>query len=272
MDKDEASNNGDKCKKKKTLESNDLGNLRRRLIGMKALRSILGWRTTTWRRTWSAWEMKDDPSNLSRWKHKLRFHNRGSMCDTHMTRWTYEGHHWIQKDGTAHASKRMMWLPLSWKCWGSWQHSWRRKKCSGPMELEPRWYPMTLSWQSEVTARQRQIGSVDVQRKKKRQLMMSDPQKKHLRDWWSRGVDLQRRFEGWAPRNFLETHHSGIGPVAKTCAVQVCWLRFSHRPWRGTQFTTKCGPVLGKNSHVAEIAGCSNWSKVRTLGEQMCKC
>ena len=43
---------------------------------MKAQRSILGWRTTTWWRNRSAWVMATDPTNVTRWKHKFGFHNR----------------------------------------------------------------------------------------------------------------------------------------------------------------------------------------------------
>ena len=42
---------------------------------LQALRSILGWRTTAWRRSRSSWSMTWDPYNLQRWKHKVGFHN-----------------------------------------------------------------------------------------------------------------------------------------------------------------------------------------------------
>ena len=49
---------------------------------VKALRSILGWRTTTWWRRRSAWRMATDPIDITRWKHKFGFHNRRVQWDT----------------------------------------------------------------------------------------------------------------------------------------------------------------------------------------------
>ena len=63
---------------------------------MRALRSILGWRTTAWWRNRSAWEMATDPNNVQRWKHKLGFHNRGVQWDTPMSRWAGEEKDWVQ--------------------------------------------------------------------------------------------------------------------------------------------------------------------------------
>ena len=48
---------------------------------LKALRSVIGWRTTAWWRNRSAWGMKWDPLNFTCWKHKWRFHNRGVTWD-----------------------------------------------------------------------------------------------------------------------------------------------------------------------------------------------
>ena len=47
---------------------------------LKALRYVIGWRTTAWWRNMSAWGMKWDPLNITCWKHKWRFHNRGVTC------------------------------------------------------------------------------------------------------------------------------------------------------------------------------------------------
>ena len=57
---------------------------------MRALRSILGWRTTTRWRNRNGWGMKTDPTNVTRWKHKFVFHNRGVLCDTPVTKWAGE--------------------------------------------------------------------------------------------------------------------------------------------------------------------------------------
>ena len=53
---------------------------------MTALRSILGWRTPTWWRNKSAWDIATDGTNVTRWKHKFGFHNRGVQRDTPMVK------------------------------------------------------------------------------------------------------------------------------------------------------------------------------------------
>ena len=63
---------------------------------LKALRSMLGWRTTTCWRNRCAWGIATDPTNVARWKHKIRFHNRGVQCDTPMSRCAGEEKDWIQ--------------------------------------------------------------------------------------------------------------------------------------------------------------------------------
>ena len=52
------------------------------VLVVKALRSLLRWRTTTWWRNRSLWKMRVDPMNVSRWKHKCGFHNRGVVWNT----------------------------------------------------------------------------------------------------------------------------------------------------------------------------------------------
>ena len=49
---------------------------------MRALRSVPGWRTTAWWRSWASWCMAWDPTDVIRWKHKVGFHNRGIQWDT----------------------------------------------------------------------------------------------------------------------------------------------------------------------------------------------
>ena len=39
----------------------------------------------------SAWSMRVDPTNVSRWNHKLGFHERRVVLDTPLTRWAGEG-------------------------------------------------------------------------------------------------------------------------------------------------------------------------------------
>ena len=60
------------------------------VLVMMALRSILGWRSAAWWWNRSAWCMKTDPMNVTRWKHKFGFHNRGVMRDIPMATWARE--------------------------------------------------------------------------------------------------------------------------------------------------------------------------------------
>ena len=63
---------------------------------MRALRSMLGWRTTAWWKSGAPWGMAWDPPNVTRWKHEVGFHNRGIQWDTPMARWAGEGKDWIK--------------------------------------------------------------------------------------------------------------------------------------------------------------------------------
>ena len=64
---------------------------------LKALRSVVEWRTTAWWRNRSAWGMKWDPLNITCWNHKCGFHNRDVTWDSPMARWAGSGEDWIQK-------------------------------------------------------------------------------------------------------------------------------------------------------------------------------
>ena len=52
------------------------------LLIMRAFRSFLGWRSTSWWRNRNTWRRKKDPANVTRWKHEFGFHNRGVQWET----------------------------------------------------------------------------------------------------------------------------------------------------------------------------------------------
>ena len=54
---------------------------------MKALRSILRWRTTSWRKNRSAWWIRGGPMHMSKWNTSVGVHNRGVAWDTPMAKW-----------------------------------------------------------------------------------------------------------------------------------------------------------------------------------------
>ena len=64
---------------------------------VKALRSILRWRTTTWWRKRSAWSMRVGPMNVSRWKHQWRFPQQRRALGYSMAKWAGEGKDWAQE-------------------------------------------------------------------------------------------------------------------------------------------------------------------------------
>ena len=53
-------------------------------------------RTTAWWRSGTSWGMAWDPTNVTRCRHKVGFHNRGIQWDTPMARWAAEGNDWIK--------------------------------------------------------------------------------------------------------------------------------------------------------------------------------
>ena len=61
---------------------------------MKALRTVIEWRTTAWWRTRSTKGMSDDPTNVTCRKQKWGFHNRGVTWETPMARWAGPNNDW----------------------------------------------------------------------------------------------------------------------------------------------------------------------------------
>ena len=66
-------------------------------IVLKALQVVFVLRTKAWWRNRSAWGMKWDPLNITCWKHKWVFHNRGVTWDTPLIKGAGTGEDWIQK-------------------------------------------------------------------------------------------------------------------------------------------------------------------------------
>ena len=54
------------------------------------LRQVLRWRSTEWWQSAQASGMTEDPHNLTRWKHKCGWHNRGCVWDKIATGWAGE--------------------------------------------------------------------------------------------------------------------------------------------------------------------------------------
>ena len=54
---------------------------------INTLKHVFGWGSTDWWKSTQASEMKDDPYNHTRWKHKWRWHNRGCVWGKLATEW-----------------------------------------------------------------------------------------------------------------------------------------------------------------------------------------
>ena len=112
-----------------------------------ALRSVIGWRTTAWWRNRSAWGMTWDPLNVTCWKFKWSFHNRGVIWDTRMARMGGFGEDWMQKwrtcplqEGISDSSIGHLSTVTGQN--GSWRHSSQERKRSGSLDdgaSENRW-------------------------------------------------------------------------------------------------------------------------------------
>ena len=156
---------------------------------IKALRPVLGWGTTTWRRNRSAWSMKTDPANVTRWKHKFGFHNRGVWWDLPppplpllpslssppflrplslppVSKWVEEKKDWIQlmtrhppcKEDATVSLLKMMRQPTAKKQGVGGIHRKKPRELS-PLVLEPR----KRCWKSEATAKWWWTGSTAMQ-------------------------------------------------------------------------------------------------------------
>ena len=83
-------------------------------VFLEALPSVIGRRTTAWWKNRSAWNMKWGPLNITCWKHKWSFHNRGVTWDTPMARWTGSEADWIQKWRKSRSKKAEVVPALIW--------------------------------------------------------------------------------------------------------------------------------------------------------------
>ena len=72
---------------------------------MWSLRSVLGWRTTAWWRSRASWSMARDPTNVTRGKHDVGSHNRGTQWDSPMARRAGEGNDWMKLVAQQHSQK-----------------------------------------------------------------------------------------------------------------------------------------------------------------------
>ena len=80
---------------------------------LKALRAVIGWRTAEWWRNRSAKGMSEDPGNVTGWRHKWGFHNRGITRDTPMTRWAGVDNDWMRLWKTGPHKKRCYFFALA---------------------------------------------------------------------------------------------------------------------------------------------------------------
>ena len=115
---------------------------------------------------WSAWSMTKDPGNVTRWKHKFGFHNRGVQCDPPMSEWAGEGKAWTQlvtqeppcKEDVTTSLLKMMRQPTEKKTQKGGSAMTKKPRDLEPLALEILAEDTKLK--SGVTARQLWIGSM----------------------------------------------------------------------------------------------------------------
>ena len=78
------------------LDDHELGYLQWRVSDHEGFAIYSGMENHVMVRNRSAWSMKMDPANVTRWKHKFGFHNKGVQWDTPMLKSAGEGKDWIQ--------------------------------------------------------------------------------------------------------------------------------------------------------------------------------
>ena len=64
--------------------------LRRKNAVLMTLRHVFAWRSTVWWRNTTAMNMRVDPGNVTRWKPKWGWHNRGCVWGNMASEWSGE--------------------------------------------------------------------------------------------------------------------------------------------------------------------------------------
>ena len=214
---------------------------------MRALRSMLGWRTTAWWKSQASWSMAWDPTTVTRWERKV---GRGTQWDTPMARWPGEGHDWIILMTQRQPRKED---DMPWKRRSRQNETRQAKKQREvpPLELEipAEGKKLILEIQGDCKT---SVDWVNGHAKFKTRESTVATTQNLPRQWQGRGVDLRQRTADWASHIFREHNKEAALWSAKGVKgrvvewvdhAQVVWSEVTRlcRFWDGSCDNGKCG-------------------------------
>ena len=170
---------------------------------MKALRSILVWRTTTWLRSRSAWEMATDPPRL---------HNGSTNLGSTTGEYSWKKEQRKEERATEETKRPGSLIP---------EMPTEDKK----MILEIRGDSKTIvvKGHSKLKTKERTIASLQ----------------NLQREWWGRGMDLRQRVADWAVHIFPEHNKEADSWAGKGIKGHEEVVDIAHVGW--SQVTGLCG-------------------------------
>ena len=264
---------------------------------MKALRTVIEWRTTEWWRTRSTKSMSEDPANATCWKHKWGFHNRDVTWDTPMAPWAGQKNDWIQLWRVG-SPKKIDVIPLQLKM--IHLTSLLMKKEGGipfkkardvdPLIIDPPGTTEGIQLVIRGDSSKTVVDWINGKAKQKKPSRIIYNAQLQLMNWWRQGVDLSQRTGDWAVHVFREHNTEADQWAACGAKGRVAeWVYDSAIEWaeitgicgfwdgscndktcgagitillfsQETGWVTrykKRGPVPGTNSPDAELGGCA---------------
>ena len=155
--------------------------------------------------------MKLDPLNVTCWKHKWCFHDRGVTWDTPMARWAGSGEDWIHKWRTSPPKKAeviptlVLAIHLSTlqvkKADGGIPR--RKERDLDPLMIKP---PRTVEGLELVIRGDSKtvVDWINGEAKQKVSYRAIETIQIQLMEWWKKGIDLSQRIGDWAVLIFWE--------------------------------------------------------------------
>ena len=180
--------------------------------------------------------MVTDPTDVTRWKQKLGFHNRGTQWDTPMSKWAGEGDDWIQL--MAQGPHRMEDVTSTRDDETS---GGKIEKGGGAMTKKPRDLELpVLEMPAEDKKLMLEIRSdsktivdwVNGLAKLKTKESTIGSVQNNLREWWRRGVNPRHRAADWAVHIFRE-HNKEADSWARNGVKghEKEWVDIAHVVW-----------------------------------------
>ena len=155
----------------------------------------------------ASWNVAWDPTNVTRWKHKVGFHNRGIRWDTPMARWGGEGNDWImllaqrqpRKEDVIHSLLASMRQTVEKKTKANETRPAKKPRESRPLELGiPEGKELTLEIKGDC---KNDCGLRQWPCQVENEGLYCQ---NLLREWRGRGVAVRQRIANWATLFFRE--------------------------------------------------------------------